>query len=228
LLSRLGTLASRLGRQWSRSAPAACRETPEEIKDFDHAGVVLERILLTNLLSFWRSQVGDERAFGYLITNPDVRAQTGASLRGIVTQARTLWFYARIIQTPFADDSDGRQAERGFTFLAEHMWDHRHGGFYWHIDDLGRPVRGSKQLYGHAFALFALSRYAAASQSAGAIDLAHATFELLEQRFHDHDHPGYNEFFTADWREPPQSEKSQIGSPAGCKTYNSHLHVLEA
>jgi mannose/cellobiose epimerase-like protein (N-acyl-D-glucosamine 2-epimerase family) len=119
-----------------------------------------------------------------------------------VTQARTLWFFARIMQTPFADDSDGRQAERGFTFLAERMWDHRHGGFYWHIDDLGLPVRESKQLYGHAFALFALSRYAAASESAGAIDLAHAPFELLEQRFHDHDHPGYREFFTADWREP--------------------------
>ncbi len=212
----------------ARLTPANGQPLPRNISDLHQASVVLDRILVTNLLPFWRSKVGGEHAFGYLIVNPEAPEQADKSLRGIVTQARTLWFFARIMQSPFATAADRFQADRGFAFLAEHLWDHRHGGFYWHIDLLGRPVRAGKELYGHAFALFALSRYAAASGTARAAELAHATFDILEQRFHDRDYPGYHECFTVDWRPPTPSERSRKHIAAGCKTYNSHLHMLEA
>ena len=58
--------------------------------------------------------------------------------------------------------------------------------------------------------------------------MARATFDHLERRFHDPEHPGYREFFAADWTEVAPTECTYIGHSSASKLYNSHLHVLEA
>jgi cellobiose epimerase len=204
--------------------------------DLRNAIAVLQSVLLNNLLPFWRRQSGDEHSFGYMLADysavkPGIELgpiNAEAGIRGVVGQSRTLWFFAKLMSTPYRDPTDEFQARRGFKFLADKMWDQKNGGFYWQIDDRGRPLFDKKQLYGHAFALYGLSQYAASSGSIDAKKVAHATFDYLERRFHDPEHPGYREFFAADWTEVAPAERTFLGHSSAYKHYNSHLHVLEA
>ena len=50
-------------------------------------------------------------------------------------------------------------ATHGLEFMVERFWDTRHGGWYTTTDDAGRPLDRRKDLYGHAFAVFALAHH---------------------------------------------------------------------
>ena len=120
-------------------------------------------------------------------------------------------------------------AAHGLQFLAERMWDPRHGGFYWEVDATGhRASRSDKHAYGQAQALYALSELALAGGDRDAHRLARATFDLLEQHFHDNEHGGYREFLRADLTAPARAQPGYLGAPPECKLTNTHMHLLEA
>jgi mannobiose 2-epimerase len=60
------------------------------------------------------------------------------------------------------------------------------------------------------------------------LDFAVRFFELLEEKSHDKIYGGYIEFFNEDWTLVPVGETSYMGTPAGMKLMNTHLHLMEA
>jgi mannobiose 2-epimerase len=110
------------------------------------------------------------------------------------------------------------------------MWDKEFGGFYWEIDFRGKTIpKPHKRMYGQAFGLYALSEYASASADKSARALAQELFNLLEIFAHDQYYGGYKEFFLSDWSEPPEDARNYINNVGPfMKTFNTHLHLMEA
>ncbi|MBD2459418.1 AGE family epimerase/isomerase [Oscillatoria sp. FACHB-1407] len=192
------------------------------------ASETLERILLQNIVPFWYPQTLDRQEGGYRL-NHDLQSQyQGASEKYLVSQARTLWFFSRLSNSPYGTDDHRKAAQHGYQFLRDRLWDKEYGGFYWIVDASGAtPLQIGKHLYGQAFALYALSEYAIASQDTTALELANQLFTCLEQYAYDAQHGGYRECFQRDWQ-PMSTKIGYLGVPPTFKLLNTHLHLLEA
>lgn len=190
----------------------------------------LEKNLRENILAFWHPRCLDRANGGYTISfGPNGEAR-GPGTKGIVTQARTLWFFARMARAGYGPRREMlAAAETGYRFLRDRMWDSAHGGFFWEVDAAGgKKLRTGKHLYGQAFGLYALSEYALASGRKDVLEFATRLFQLLEDKAHDPVHGGYIEFFRAEWSPPPTGEAPYVGGVQGLKLLNTHLHLMEA
>ena len=194
----------------------------------------LERLLYENILRFWMPRSLDERHGGYIVGfDPDGQT-TDPVTKGIVTQARMLWFFSRLARSPVSATFARRPqllsaAELGYRFLRQRMWDSEHGGFYWQVDRSGTSVLDSqKHLYGHSFALYALSEYCLLTKREDAIAFATEVFDLLESKAHDKAYGGYIENFARDWSPASSSQPPTPGGGASFKLANTHMHLLEA
>jgi mannobiose 2-epimerase len=189
----------------------------------------LEKNLRENILPFWFPKTLDRENGGYVLNHDIAGAARANGTKGIVTQARQLWFAARVARTGYRADEMLAAAEHGFRFLRDRMWDKQHGGFYWEVDAAGTKVlRPKKHMYGESFGLYALSEYYLASKNEAALELAGHLFELFEKKAHDAEYGGYREYFNQDWSAPPASEESYMQVPGGLKLMNTHLHLLES
>lgn len=224
---------SRLRRALLRRLPAvsprrAGIDVPRRVGE---TAPLLRRMLFENCLPFWFPSCVDERLGGYSLSR-DWRGRQidGAATRSIVGQARMVWFFSRLVAGGHGGPEHLAAAAHGYRFLRDRMWDAEHGGFHWSVDvRSGRPVRDAKHLYGQAFALFALSRYAAVSGDLDAAALARIHAHLVRNAAHDPVHGGYFELFTRDWRPSTGMEHGYLSEvPAGTKRYNTHLHWFEA
>jgi mannobiose 2-epimerase len=183
--------------------------------------------LLDGMLRFWDESILDLDGGGYRLGHDSAGRPTGADSRHLVTQARTAWFFARLFRSPYGEAHHLDWAAHGIRFLSDRMWDPRHGGFFWEVGPEG--VRDDrKHVYGHAFAIFALSEFGRAARDATTVALAGEVAELVDARAHDDVHGGYLESRLADWSPEPPDSTSVLGRPAGGKTANTHLHLLEA
>ena len=189
----------------------------------------LKTMLMDNIASFWLTKAADYQHGGYTINigaQGEVRA--GGS-KMIVTQARTLWLFSRLVRAGYGGQDYLDAAEHGYRFLKDKMWDAEHGGFFWEVDVTGeRALRPRKHLYGQAFGLYALSEYYLACQEQEVLDFAVRFFDLLERKAHDPEFGGYLEFFDTDWSPLPAGTPSYMSAPAELKLMNTHLHLLEA
>ncbi len=189
----------------------------------------LRRNLEETVVAFWYPKSIDRAHGGYILAFDESGALTKPASKMIVTQARMVWLFARLVRAGYrrADMLDA--AAQGYRFLADRMWDREHGGFYWEVDPSGTIVTdGDKYLYGQSFALYALSEYAQVSGDRAALDLAGRTFDLIVQHGHDPEFGGYFEFRLRDWSAPPPDRASHVGGPPGAKLMNTHLHLLES
>jgi mannose/cellobiose epimerase-like protein (N-acyl-D-glucosamine 2-epimerase family) len=189
----------------------------------------LEKILMDNIASFWYPRCLDRRYGGYTISYDAEGKLTPGGSKMIVTQARTVWFFARMARAGYRRDEYLKAADHGYRFLREKMWDAKNGGFYWEVDETGsRKLRAYKHLYGQSFALYGLSEFALASERKDVLEFANAVFDLLEQKAHDSKYGGYHEFFTEDWKPAPASASTYMFSSNAVKLMNTHLHLMEA
>jgi cellobiose epimerase len=188
----------------------------------------LEKNLKENILSFWLNKSIDRANGGYTINFGPRGEAKDPGVKMIVTQARTVWLFARAYRAGYCQKECLEAADHGFRFLRDKMWDQKNGGFYWEVDATGeKKQRTGKHLYGQAFGLYALSEYALASKRKDVLNLAIRFFNMLEEKSHDGEYGGYQEFFNADWTEA-KSETPYLGGAAGLKLMNTHLHLLEA
>ncbi len=149
----------------------------------------------------------------------------------IVTQARHLWTNAKTAQfynekQPFLDN-----AEHGFRFLKNVMWDPVEGGFYNLVTKQGEPIlqKGQeKTAYGNAFAIYALSEYYKASGNEEALELARNTFYWLEEKAHDKEFKGYFNILDGEGNPLQRTSEWPSTSDVGYKDQNSSIHLLEA
>jgi mannose/cellobiose epimerase-like protein (N-acyl-D-glucosamine 2-epimerase family) len=132
----------------------------------------------------------------------------------LMVQARQLYLLSHAAL--LGNRSGASQAERGYDFLLRAYRDRRHGGWHYAVTPEGELLDPGRDLYGHAFVLFALawlhrafSAPDALAHAADIMDLLHARLVLPGGGFHD--------AATADWT-----------PTRGTLRQNPHMHLLEA
>ena len=208
----------------------ATRESkPPDIKSIAHDYIPkLEKNLRENIVPFWLKKTLDPINGGYTINFGLHGEPLGPGVKMIVTQARQVWFFSRLVREGYGGKECLEAAELGYRFLKEKMWDKKYGGFYWQVDATGtKVIRPGKLMCGQAFGLYAISEYYLACKKPEVLTFAQKIFTLMETKAHDSVYGGYRETFAEDWSEPPPTP-SYVGTPPNTKTMNIHLHLLEA
>jgi mannose/cellobiose epimerase-like protein (N-acyl-D-glucosamine 2-epimerase family) len=118
----------------------------------------------------------------------------------------------------FAQAGDADHAQRLFEALLHYFQDSRHGGWFYSVDAQGAPLDTTKDLYTHAFVVFACAEYGARSGNRDAFDIVHRTSSVIEERFAARDSRGlYNAALNADF-----------SSVTGAPLQNPLMHLTEA
>jgi mannobiose 2-epimerase len=207
------------------AAPAEDRPpAPDELRQQAHR---CRRILKTSLVSFYLPACVDHVNGGYLESLLEGKfAPTGEKF--LTMQGRQLWFFSTLTRQGIEVKSSLSAAKTGFDFLEGRMRDRRHGGYFSKVSDAGQPTDRRKHVYLNAFVLYGLVAYHRASHDPRALAAAQDLFRVLEEKAHDWRHGGYAEFFYEDWQPITEPKEPGYVGAIGTKTYNTHLHVLEA
>lgn len=83
----------------------------------------------------------------------------------------------------FSQAGDAAHADRLFDALRHTFQDKRHGGWFYSVDAEGAPLDTTKDLYTHAFVVFACAEYGGRFGNADALDLVHRTSSLIDTKF---------------------------------------------
>jgi mannobiose 2-epimerase len=185
------------------------------------------RILQDSIVKFYLPHCVDETNGGYLESLRDGKF-TPTGEKFLTLQGRQLWFFSTLVQEDIHKETALTAAKSGFEFLDHHMRDSKYGGYFSKVSDDGKPRDTRKHVYLNAFALYGLVAYYRATQDEAALHSAQALFRTLEEKAHDVEHGGYNEFFYEDWRPIKGTKEAGYVGAIDTKTYNTHLHVLEA
>ncbi|AOS44738.1 Cellobiose 2-epimerase [Lacunisphaera limnophila] len=186
----------------------------------------IEADLRGNILPFWIKQVANRpaRTFHGALSN-DLTVDPAVE-RGALLTSRILWTYAAALRQ-YGDAAYRAMADLAHEDLMAHYHDAGQGGFYWSIAADGAVLRDRKQVYGQAFAIYALSEYHAATGLRAPLDQAITVFQLLERHAREPAHGGYLEAFARDWSPITDMRLSAVDQNDP-KSQNTMLHVMEA
>jgi mannobiose 2-epimerase len=200
--------------------PVATPVTPAELRG------AIESDLRGNILPFWIRHVAvpgarslHGRLSNELVVDPSAE-------RGALLSSRILWTYAAAFRV-YGDAAYRDMAALACHDLLTRFHDAQHGGFYWSINADGSVRRDRKQIYGQAFAVYALSEWHAATGEREPLERAIAIFRLLERHARDRVHGGYLEAFARDWSPIADMRLSAVDQNDP-KSQNTLLHVMEA
>jgi mannose-6-phosphate isomerase len=116
----------------------------------------------------------------------------------------------------FSQAGDAAHAHVLFDSLRHTFQDTRHGGWFYSVDAQGAPLDTTKDLYTHAFVVFACAEYGARFGHRDALEVVHRTSELIQSRFAAGDDL-FNAALTADF-----------GGVTGTPIQNPLMHLIEA
>ncbi|HWL16681.1 MAG TPA: AGE family epimerase/isomerase [Opitutus sp.] len=186
----------------------------------------IEADLRGNILPFWIRHGVDPAtgAFVGSLTN-DLQVDPAAE-RGALLACRILWTFSAAHRR-YGQADYLAMADRAYADLLAHFHDLQYGGLYWSIAADGRVLRDRKQVYGQAFAIYALSEYHRASGRREPLDLAIAVYRLLEDHAREPEFGGYVEAFSRTWQPIADQRLSPVDLNEP-KSQNTHLHVMEA
>jgi mannose/cellobiose epimerase-like protein (N-acyl-D-glucosamine 2-epimerase family) len=85
----------------------------------------------------------------------------------------------------FSRAGDKTHADRLFDSLRHYFQDKQNGGWFYSVDANGAPKERQKDLYTHAFVVFACAEYARQAHRADSLAVLHETSALIETRFAD-------------------------------------------
>lgn len=146
----------------------------------------------------------------------------------LTLQARHVWFFSALVQENIQRERALAAARHGFRFIRDKFHDGKMGGYFSKVTDEGKASDPRKHVYLNAFTLYAFAKYYGASRDPEALAAAKELFRQLETHAHDRQFGGYIEFFNADWSEVTDAKSGGYVGAVGVKTYNSHLHLMEA
>jgi mannobiose 2-epimerase len=209
------------------STVTGAEKQPLSRKDLLDQASRCRRILKESLVDFYLPACVDPAHGGFFESLRDDQFVAGGE-KFLVLQARHVWFFSMLAREGIRKEDALTAAKSGFNFLENHMRDRRHGGYYAKVSDAGEVKDPRKHVYLNAFALYGLIAYHRASGDDRALAAAKDLFRILEEKAHDRRHGGYVEFFTADWRPITDSKEPGYVGAIGTKTYNTHLHLMEA
>ena len=180
--------------------------------------------LTGELLPFWTQRCWDQDRGGYLTqfdTNGD---DAGTDEKSLLAHMRTIFALSLAHKHGFDPDSTClKLAGKGVHFALEHYWDSVHGGFYWLFNRENKVLIDKKIIYGHSFAIYALSTYTSVSGDPVGLEYAEKCFNLIQIYAAETSFGGYLEMFERDWT------LCGPGSGGGDrKTLDVHMHMMEA
>ena len=206
-------------------ATSPIRPIPKEYLRIAHeAEINLQQHILDK---FFPAAVNEQH--GGFYENFDVKwvRQPGDG-KSIVYQSRLTWTSAQAaMRFPQKAKLYLEMTRHGATCLAEQMWDKEGGGFFWTISP-GKPSRENKQMYGHAFGMYALAASYQATKDPSSLELAKKAFQWMEKHAHDHQRLGYFENVGPDGKPASGAQGNAVGATAGQKSMNTSIHILEA
>lgn len=181
---------------------------------------------LDSILNYWTTYTPDAEHGGFYGKIDQENKVYPDAPKGAVLNARILWsFSAAYGQNP--KSSYLGMAKLAYNYICDHFIDKTHGGVYWTVDYLGKPLDTKKQVYALAFTIYGLTEYYRASGDKTALALAIKLFDTIEKYSFDPKKGGYLEAFAQDWQELPDLRLSDKDANEK-KTMNTHLHILEA
>ena len=98
--------------------------------------------------------------------------------------ARQLYLFASLIDDP-AFPAAAERAAALFRSLQQHFHDAEHGGWFYSIDPNGAPLDQRKDLYTHAFIIFACAHYWAKVREPLVESVLNAALKVVAERFSD-------------------------------------------
>ncbi len=181
---------------------------------------------LENILHYWQKFSIDEVNGGFVGKRNHQNIVDKNASKGIILNTRILWTFSAISNHK-KYKSTLEYAQRAYQYLLLKFQDHENGGVFWELDAWGNPLNKRKQIYAHAFAIYALSEYFTLTEDETANAWALSLFHLIEKHAHDNQKQGYIEAFNEEWHPIADMRLSDKDFNAA-KTMNTHLHVLEA
>ena len=177
--------------------------------------LILKTLLHANLLPFWRRICDQPAIEGYELNVDAIGQPLGPSIRRIIPQTRTTWFFAHLARSGRGRPRDLEIAAHGFRYLTEHMWDYTHGGFFPGVDPQKdhQPIEDTRKLLvEQAHGLLALSEYALAVRARSERDEARAwavrMFEAIDTHLRDPATGDYRDALARDWTGTPPPERA--------------------
>jgi mannobiose 2-epimerase len=189
-------------------------------------GQRIESDLRQNILAFWMRPVLKRPGGGFIGALSNDLVPDDAAERGALLTSRILWTFAAA-HAEYRDPAYLAMADYAHADLLSHFHDRKHGGFWWSVAADGAVRRDRKQVYGQAFAIYALSEYHAASGRREPLEAAIALYRLIEAHARDRRHGGYLEAFDRAWG-PIADVRLSAVDQNDPKSQNTHLHVMEA
>ncbi|WP_238654185.1 AGE family epimerase/isomerase [Paenibacillus piscarius] len=185
----------------------------------------LEAELKANILDFWMKHTPDDTYGGFIGEMDNQMKVIPGAGKSLVLNARILWTFASAYRIYHAAEYLAT-AERAYDYLIQHFTDREFGGFFWMVDEHGRPAETKKQIYGLAFTVYALAEFHHATGREDSLKQAADLFHLIEQYGYDPIHQGYIEALSREWE---MTEALCLSSKDmnEKKSMNTHLHVLE-
>jgi mannobiose 2-epimerase len=196
--------------------------SPTQLNDYLRR---IEGDLRGNILPFWIDRVADRRTGSFHGSLTNDLAVDPAAERGALLTSRILWTYSAAYAR-YRDPAYLAMAEHAFGDLQARFHDGIHGGYFWSVSADGAVLRDRKQVYGQAFAVYALAEFHAASGRREPLELAIATHRLIEAHARAR-HGGYLEAFGRRWEPIADMRLSEVDLNEP-KSQNTHLHVMEA
>jgi mannose/cellobiose epimerase-like protein (N-acyl-D-glucosamine 2-epimerase family) len=174
----------------------------------------LRRFLVDEFLRLWSERAIDRERGGFHNGLDASLRPTRDEHKRLLTQTRLIYAFSHgaLLGAPdWALDA----ARHGLAFVREKFRDPHHGGYYRSVALDGAPLDRGKDLYEHAFVLFALAYYARASGDHDALLEARAVLDLVQTHLAASE--GFLDGASQDWR-----------PLAGTRRQNPHMHLLEA
>lgn len=141
--------------------------------------------------------------------------------RRLLTQTRLLAVFSHALaQRPSLTYSGvtRESLDESFAGLVKYFHVPETGGWIFSVDEDGNPLDRSYDLYGHAFAIFALSHYSRVSDNPKAHTLASQALSFIDQHFRTSGLKGFVEALDDHLRP----------MPGKIRRHESHMHLLEA
>lgn len=198
-----------------------------------------DAMLHRDVLDVWFPRSIDRENGGfYSMFSRDWKAEPSQG-KFSVFQGRMTWVAAEIaMHHPELKDQFLPVAEHGIAYLNDVLWDKKFGGFFWGLDDHGQitdSFTDRKEMYGESFALYGVAAGYLATRDPKALVLAQNEFRWMEAHAHDRKNGGYFELLTregvpveAEPVDPAKPQRPDGGFPAGYKSMNTHIHLLES
>ena len=185
----------------------------------------MQDVLVNNILRFWLDKMTDHVNGGFFGRMDGHHQLHPEAEKGAILNARILWAFSaayRVLQKPEYLEA----ATRAKDYFTAHFIDPEHGGVYWSVDCMGKPLDTKKQFYAIGFAIYGLSEYARATGDREALDYALQLYDCIEEHALDRQHNGYIEACTREWGEIADMRLSELDANYP-KSQNTHLHIIE-